>query len=260
MCLFSTIQSQTIDLRRIRESWKTRVLWWVFQCYLENTNKRSKKLPTRSTVDLKVGGSTPHMVNAFCIPPIPRPGFTLGHLGHLAQGPPAFRLIGGPPGHKRGSHREPQFDEILRLRQLKPLKFLPPWELITKFCLWRLKLSKNSPPAVEIVNFLPLAVGIVKIYAYAVKKNVKTIAFGGKNCQKIASGSRHFSKGPPGKIWPRAPQIHNPGLPIPPTRMSATASCSERSSTEGFLFNQGYQTCSFREQSAPLEVCLLPKI
>ena len=59
----------------------------------------------------------------------------------------------GPPGHKQGSHREPQFDEILRLRQLKPLRILPLWELITKFCLWWLKLSKNSPPAVKIVKF-----------------------------------------------------------------------------------------------------------
>ena len=51
-----------------------------------------------------------------------RPGFT---LGHLAQRPPAFRLIGGAPRPQAREPRESQFDEILCLRQLKPLKILP---------------------------------------------------------------------------------------------------------------------------------------
>ena len=56
---------------------------------------------------------------------------------------------------------------------------------------------------------MPLAVWIVKIYAYDGKKMWKLSPLAGK---KFASDSGHFSKGPPRKNMAQDPQTHNPGL------------------------------------------------
>jgi hypothetical protein len=78
----------------------------------------------------------------------------LGPFGPFGPGSPGFSTYRGPhPDHKRGSHREPPFDEILRLRQLKPLKKFATMGIIHKILPLTVKLSKNSPPAVKIVKY-----------------------------------------------------------------------------------------------------------